>query len=145
MDGPNTSWTIESLKAYFDQRFVDQQTAVQAALVAVQKQTADAMAAAEKAVIKAETSNEARFAGVNEFRATLADQQRMLMPRAEVEVIVKGLESTIAALKEQLGKHDSQRVAVTANAGGMKEGWGMAVGAVGIVIAIVVFLMKFTQ
>ena len=45
-----------------------------------------ALAAAEKAVIKAETAAEKRFESVNEFREQLKDQQATLLPRAEFQV-----------------------------------------------------------
>lgn len=71
----DSEWTIESLKAHYDQRFIDQDRAVQAALNA-----------AEKAVTKAENASEKRFDAVNEFRAQLADQAATFMPRSEAEL-----------------------------------------------------------
>src|ERR1700677_2135325 len=58
-----SEWTVETLKAHYDQRFIDQDRAVQAALNA-----------AEKAVTKAETASEKRFDGVNELAADVAEQ-----------------------------------------------------------------------
>lgn len=45
-----------------------------------------ALAAADRAVTKAEIATEKRFEGVNEFRETLRDQASTLMPRSEYEV-----------------------------------------------------------
>lgn len=79
-----TGWTVETLKAHIDQRFVDQDRAVQAALQA-----------AEKAVTKAEVAAEKRFDSVNEFRATLQDQASTFMPRAEAEIRVSSLQDKV--------------------------------------------------
>lgn len=86
--------------------------------------------AADRAVIKAETSAEKRFEGVNEFRAQLGDQQRTLMPRSEVDVIVAGLEGKINALERQFNHQRSESA-------GVKGGWGYAVGVVGFVLLVV--------
>jgi len=69
-----SEWTIATLKEHFDVRFEAQGKAVDAAL-----------AAAKEAVTKAEIASEKRFESINEFRGTLADQQRTLMPRTEAE------------------------------------------------------------
>lgn len=89
-----------------------------------------ALNTSDKAVAKAETAIEKRLDGVNEFRATLADQQRLLMPRAEVEVIVNSLNERIATLKERLDALQAERA-------GIKGGWGYAVGVVGLVMIII--------
>lgn len=89
-----------------------------------------ALNTSDKAVAKAETAIEKRLDGVNEFRATLADQQRLLMPRAEVEVIVNSLNERISTLKERLDALNSERT-------GIKGGWGYAVGVVGLVLIII--------
>ena len=88
------------------------------------------MASSEKAIAKAETASEKRFDSVNEFRATLADQQRTLMPRTEVEIIFKGLDERINSLyschMEEKNKGE-----------GLQVGWGLAIGIVGIIAAII--------
>jgi hypothetical protein len=45
--------------------------------------TAIAMTASQEAIAKAERATEARFQGVNEFRATLSDQASTFIPRLE--------------------------------------------------------------
>ena len=78
---------IEANDKSYSQRFDSVVTATQAAL-----------AAADRAVNKAETASEKRFESINEFRATLADQQRTLMPRAEAELLMKSINDKIDAL-----------------------------------------------
>lgn len=95
-----------------------------------------ALNTSDKAVQKAETAIEKRLDGVNEFRATLADQQRLLMPRAEVEVIVLAMNERIAVLTKQLDALNSERT-------GIKGGWGYAVGVVGLVLIIISIVRAF--
>lgn len=92
-----------------------------------------ALAAADRAVMKAETAAEKRFESVNEFRNTLSDQQRNLMPRSEVTAIVTALSDKIDVATKQLDALQAERV-------GIKGGWGYAVGVVGFV-AIVITLI----
>ena len=68
------------LASQLDRRFQDSERAVQAAL-----------AAAKKAVLKAETASERRFASVNEFRQTLTDQATTFMGRNEYLTAHQGL------------------------------------------------------
>ena len=74
--------------------------------VALDKNISTAIAAADKAVGKAESATERRFEGVNEFRQTLADQASLLMPRAEYLVqhgaLAEKLESLKAGIEERM-------------------------------------------
>ena len=58
-----------------------------------------ALASADKASLKADSATEKRFEGVNEFRATLSDQAARLIPRAEVEQIIKGVNDKVDDLR----------------------------------------------
>lgn len=102
----NNQWTVASLYDFFirlieandtryKQRFEDAKTAVDIAFSAQKESVNSALLAAERAVLKAESASEKRFDSVNEFRNTLADQQRTLMPRAEAEIVFKTLSSRI--------------------------------------------------
>jgi ABC-type transporter Mla subunit MlaD len=91
-----------TLREYVDTRFHDQEKAVGTALAAQKEAVAAALAAADRAVAKAETAADKRFESVNEFRATLADSARLLMPRSEVEQIVKGLSEKINSLQRMV-------------------------------------------
>ena len=134
-------WTIDALLQYFnsiletrdqkyEQQFKHQQEAVSAALQS-----------SEKAISKAENSNEKRFESVNEFRAVLSDQQRMLMTRSEYEVnhrnLITMFESSIAAINEKvnnitinLEKHESTGT-------GSKNALGIMAGAFGLILTII--------
>ena len=150
MNSPTApNWSFETLRAYivaiidandqrYDQRFVDSQTAVAAALAAARIAVDAALSAAKEAVLKAEVASDKRFEGVNEFRQTLADQQRTLIPRIEAEQRIGGLEAQIKELKTA----NSLRIGMQA---GAKDSWGYVVGGVGILIAILTYLMRFTK
>jgi hypothetical protein len=130
----NGGWTIETLREHFDvvlgandrryeQRFKDSQTAVDAALNA-----------AKEAVLKAEMASEKRFEGVNEFRQTLADQQRTLMPRAEAELRMGAIEARLESITKATSARNAEQK-------GGREVWAwvfsgvMALVAVGSLVA----------
>jgi hypothetical protein len=54
--------------------------------VFIEKNINIAMVSADKAINKSEMAVEKRFDSVNEFRASLADQSALMMPRAEYTV-----------------------------------------------------------
>lgn len=123
-------WTVDTLKEFIEQRFVDQERFNSAAVAALEKSIQVALTAAQQAVNKAEAATEKRFDSVNEFRATLADQTGTLMPRAEAEIRLKTLTDRLDAISG----------IVTSTAGrsvGLNTGWGYLVAAVLMVSAIV--------
>jgi len=126
----------ESIDARFDEQrnavttaLNAQVTAMQAALAAADRAGAAAMAAADRAVAKAETATEKRFDGVNEFRQTLADQQRTLMPRSEVTLMINSLEEKIVVMALDV-------TALKGTKAGIGQGWGYAIGAAGIISVV---------
>jgi hypothetical protein len=123
-----------------------------------------ALAAAEKAVLKAETAAERRFESVNEFRGSLNDLVNRMLPRGEADQRFTGMEEKhdemrqrLAAIGNQLrdftprdtldaqirdltSRFDSLVSSVSqrdAKAIGIYAGWGYVVGAVSFVIAVV--------
>jgi len=133
-----------------DTAFTAQQTGLNAALLAQKEAIATALVAAEKAVNaalvssaqavqKAEAAAERRFEGVNEFRQTLSDQQRTLIPRAEVDVLMKSVNDKVDLLSNAYRAHQAEGV-------GKVSGWAAAVGVVGfiaVILSVAAFLMKF--
>ena len=98
--------------------------------------TKSALAASDRAVNKAEVASEKRFDAVNEFRATLSDQQRNLMPRNEVEILINGLNEKVDSLS---------MAAISKQSEGVGQRTGMATAALiaGVVSAVVGVLVKF--
>lgn len=80
--------------------FAAQQAAMFTAFTAADKAVTAAMAASEKAVDKAERASEQRFANVNEFRQTLADQATQFISRAEAEARILALDAKMVAAVE---------------------------------------------
>ena len=90
-----------------------------------------ALAAADRAVTKAETATEKRFEGVNEFRETLRDQAATLLPRGEYSVLHIALEKKVDGLSSRI-EHIARKDWSTVGA--------YIVGAVGIVAMILTAL-----
>jgi vacuolar-type H+-ATPase subunit I/STV1 len=122
-------WDVDSLKEYtdkrledsdkrYEQRFIDNQQAVNAALTA-----------AKEAVLKAETASEKRFEAVNEFRQTLADQASQLMPRNEAIQRADSNAEKISSLGSRLDK-------IEGRSGGFSAGWGYLIAAVGLALVV---------
>lgn len=78
--------------------------AVALSLVAQEKAIAAALAATKEAILKAEDATERRFAGVNEFRATLSDQAAHFLSREEFEARREGIQKDITSVAERVGK-----------------------------------------
>jgi len=122
--------------------FAAAKAAVDASFAAQKEAINAALAAADRAVSKAELATEKRFESVNEFRATLDNQQRTLIPRTEVDVTVRGLEEKITQVAKQLDQLRSERAGQVAERRGTKDGYGYAVGIVGFVIAMMMFGLR---
>lgn len=116
-----SGWTVDTLKEYTEQRFTDQDKAVQAALLA-----------AKEAVIKAETATEKRFEATNEFRQQLSDQTNTFLPRPEYNAQHKALEEKVYILTERMNQDKGGEV----NMGKIYA----AIGALGAILGIVVLL-----
>jgi hypothetical protein len=102
----------------YEQRFEGQKAAIDAAF-----------SAQKEAITKAENSTERRFENMNEFRGALDNQQRTLIPRSEVVVMVHGLEEKIANNTKQMDAFLAERQ-------GIKGGWGYAAGLIGVVLTL---------
>lgn len=100
--------------------------------------TSNALAASDRAVSKAEGASEKRFDAVNEFRATLADQQRNLMPRNEVEIMMKAMNDKIDALNITTISRKSEDI-------GRGEGMAKIALVAGLVSTLIVILSRFLK
>jgi hypothetical protein len=104
---------LQQMELRYQQRFDAQTSAINAALQAT-----------KEAVIKAETATERRFESVNEFRQTLSDQAGTFISRTEFN-----------SLKERMDRGEGR-------SGGLKDGWGWVVGAVGLVGGLAITYFK---
>jgi hypothetical protein len=140
-----SEWTFETLlvhltalvdgqRALTNQRFGDQDKAVQAALVSQEKAVAAALDAAQRAVIKAEIAQEKRNEASNEFRGQLSDQAATLMPRAEAEQRISALDEKFT----QMFKSVEDKLAGLAKIGDLATGRSNGLTAAqGLLVAVV--------
>jgi len=113
----------------YEQRFEAQQKAIVEAQTAAQKGVDAAFAAAKEATSKAELAADKRFEGVNEFRGQLSDQAATFITRVEAE-------ARMIALSEKVSELSSRVNVTSGRAAGELDARGLAVAAVGILIAL---------
>jgi hypothetical protein len=90
---------VEERDKQYDMRFRAAEIAVNAALAAQQKSTADAFSASEKAIIKAEDAQKEYNLRSNEFRGQLDDQAKLLMQRQEALGLFKASDDKLEAMR----------------------------------------------
>lgn len=129
---------FDSIEKIVKQGSQEAKEAVKSALDAQKEAVNAALTAAKEAVTKAEVASEKRFDSVNEFRSTLADQQRSLMPRAEAEIVFK-------SMSERLDKIENKIAGTEGKGEGIHQGWGWIAAVIGIVIAVVTLIDKFIK
>jgi hypothetical protein len=140
-----TGWTVETLHTHLRELIAASDRVRETEIAAVRQQieatkeaASLAQSASDRAVEKAEIAAEKRFDSVNEFRSTLSDQQRTLMPRSEAEIRFAALATMIDALEHRATASTSQR-------SGIRDGWGYAVGAFGVLIALVTVISALSN
>lgn len=102
-----------SLRDYVDVRFEAQDRGVQLAL-----------SAAEKAVIKAENAAEKRFELLNELRAGVATKEQL-----------EALEKIVTNIDKRMSQNDGK-------SSGLNAGWGILLGAVGLIGGLIVIFAR---
>lgn len=133
-------WSLETALDYvlavisgndkrYEERFLASQKALEIGLAGTMREISVALAASKEAVLKAENATEKRFESVNEFRGTLDNQQRTLIPRSEVDVLIRSVTEKIGSLEKIVDAMSVERKGIVA-------GWGYAVGVVGFLLAI---------
>lgn len=137
-----------SLREYLDARITAVEKAATARAEAQDKSVSAALAAAQAAVQKAESASEKRFESVNEFRSTLADQARLLMPRNESEALHNAArernEGAFAAMNERLTAISARVAAFEAQGEGKKMGWASIVSVIAVITSVAgLVLMMF--
>ena len=108
-----SDWTIDSLKEHYDQRFTDQDKAVNAALQA-----------AKEAVIKAETAADKRFELLNELREGVATHEQL-----------EAVEKVVDDLKTRLDTG-------TGRTAGYSGSWGIFLAIATLVVAVLYLILR---
>jgi hypothetical protein len=154
-----SGWTIETaidyLLSIINEKYSQTATTIQGndrryeeRFLALKSENSLALSAAERAVLKAEIATEKRFESVNEFRGTLDSQQRTLIPRSEVSVLVDGLNEKINGLAKIVDEQKAVITKLQAERQGVVGGWGYAAGLIGVLLALgslIVMGIKFVQ
>jgi len=127
-----------SLKEYFDSEIDNIKLLIKNGFQESKDAVRAALDSQKEAVLKSEAASEKRFSSVNEFRNTLSDQQRNLMPRNEVDILIKAINEKIDALNLTTITRQSKDV-------GKMEGMGIIAIVAGIVSTIIVILFRFIK
>lgn len=137
-------WTLDTIRVLiesndlrYSQRFQAQSEALSAAFSAQQNAVNAALSAADRAVSKAELASEKRFESVNEFRQSLNDQSRLLMPRAEAEERLRSLKELIDRVSDHIRDLDGRRL-------GSKDTLAIIISIFGLLASLssVIFVMS---
>ena len=97
-----------------------------------------AMAAFEKATLKAEAATEKRFEQVNEFRAQLYEQQATFVRKSETDIRFEALEKKLDTAVSQLQVNKGRESGISAAGGVIAIIVSLLVSVAGVVIALVV-------
>lgn len=95
--------------------------------------------ASEKAIMKAEASNEKRFEAVNEFRAQLSDQSKTFLPRELFDQALHEIRGRYEILQGRAEANANRIIEIESTSKGAKEnltGLYAAVAALGLIITI---------
>lgn len=112
---------------------------------AADEKTALALTASKEAVSKAEAATEKRFDAVNEFRGTLSDQARLLLPRAEADSRLNAfserideVKKEVAALRESRSEGSGRHAQQTEGRAGNQWAISAAIAFAGVLVAVIV-------
>lgn len=128
------TWTVDSLLTYLKGMMNERDARYEQRFDALENLLKLSIATSERALSKAEAANDKRFEGVNEFRATLADQQSTLMPKGEYAVAHKALVDKIDTIFAQFSDCRSTHLGETT---GGKNLMAWVVGGFGLIMTIV--------
>ena len=107
MAGPSDDivWTAKLLKEHYDQRFLDLDKAVLAALTAQEKATASALESTRDAISKAKESNEKRFAAQEKAVEVAFQSSKEAITKSEIAVEKRAdaVYVSLTKLSESLG------------------------------------------
>ena len=127
MINTDSQWTVGTLKEMIDQRFADNQKAVETALLAQEKAVSiafvsqekavnTALLAAKEAVIKAEILTDKRFDAVTDAVAQVSKQTVDLLPRAEYTANHGALNDKILVATDAINKSSGDKNLYATNA-----------------------------
>lgn len=117
-DNNPKGWTFATLEAFLE-----------AQIKALKDATAIAMTASEKAIDKAEKSDDKRFTLLNEFRATTNDQQANFANKEQTEFRLGALDRQMASIEKALAQNSGKGQGVWLVAVIISQGLLILIGA----------------
>lgn len=130
-----SGWTVDTLHIYTMRRFDDMERLLDERARAQGRAMEAALAAAEKAVGKAEKAGEKRFDSVNEFRQTLTDQAGTFVTRKEADAVHAAILDRLGELADRLNKAEGR-------AAGASQTVGLLLAVATVVISIVIIFVN---
>lgn len=104
--------------------------------------TQSALAAADRAVNKAETASEKRFEGINEFRGALSDQQKTLVTRTEIDLLSKTLNEKLDIFNKEIAGLRESRALLEGKASQNSVFISYVISVVGVILGILGLILK---
>jgi hypothetical protein len=141
----SADWTVANLKEYLQRMLFDVERRLDERITSQKEAVTLAVAAADRAMTKADVANEKRFESVNEFRQSLSDKDRLQMPRSEIEALFRAqadkLDAALKTINSRLEALSAASIVQQGQSSGIHAGWGYAIGAIGLVMTVVAILM----
>lgn len=125
-----------TLREHVEALMVAERLRVDERFAAQDKGVSAALAAADRAVTKAEVAVEKRFDGVNEFRQALNDQTKTFIPRVEAEKQTANLTEKIEEINKRVTRGEGNREGMSATWGWVFAGIGALIGVAGFAFAL---------
>jgi hypothetical protein len=149
-------WTLEAFTDHVGKQMAELDLRYQQRFEAQEKAIAAALAAAERAVLKAEAASERRFESVNEFRSVLTAQSATLATKEEVGLAIKALIDKIdgpsgvarlldSYMSRDTGRHEETGAAKTQRNQSMTISVAVGVGVLAAAISIISMLTRAPQ
>jgi hypothetical protein len=140
----------------YDERFKSNDARSAERFARMEEHTKTITEGSEKAITKAEISNEKRFDAVNEFRGALSDQQANLYPRSEALTQIKVYDQKLEEMRDDISSLREYRSSATAteqstdhhtdaDRGRYQFNINTLLAVVGIILSLVAIMYRLTQ
>jgi hypothetical protein len=130
-----SAWTPDVLKMYFERVIEDLEEATNQRFLAQEKAVEAALASAEKATDKYEREVERWRAASNEWRQAMDDRENKFLTQEAYNAAHISVVNDIADLKKSRDSGAGAR-------GGLNQGWGYLIGAVGLIATVMALLQQ---
>jgi CHASE3 domain sensor protein len=128
----DNEWTIGTLYEHLSQVLAERDQRYEQRFADLEKSLTVALAASEKAILKAESATERRFEAVNEFRSTLSDQATQFVTSAENDATILRISDRLEELANRVNRAEGRGI-------GLNAGWVYllaGIAALGTIVSI---------